>query len=198
MHCLKKGQSIDITFSDSDEIKTSKFLNIESGVLRISLVSKINSEQFPLGFFGSESLILDKDRLRDCCLRLEALNEVRFKVAYTNDSNIKAESIFHNQWLLILCMIKSSHQVEIRICRLVAILVCSFGNRNKENYTLPFELSHSQIAMLVGCTRSTVTRQIGLLKAKEMIYLDKSNNRILVSENLINQESAFINQLLLN
>ncbi|ABI47622.1 helix-turn-helix domain-containing protein [Synechococcus sp. CC9311] len=180
---------------DLDESKTSKFINIEEGVVRISLISTINSELFPIGFFASEWLQLEKERLRDFSLRLEALNEVKFKISSSHDPTKKIESVFHSHWLLILCMIKSSNQVEIRICRLIAILVFSFGRRNKESYTLPFELSHSQIALLVGCTRSTVTRQLGLLKEKKLISSDKNNNRILVSEKLIIQESIFVDQL---
>ena len=195
MHCLKRGQSLDITFKDLDKSKTSKFINIEEGVLRISLVSIINSELFPIGFFGSEWLELEKERLKDFSLRLEALNEVKFKITTSCGSTKKTDSIFRSQWLLILCMIKSSNQIEIRICRLIAILVFSFGRRNKESYTLPFELSHSQIALLVGCTRSTVTRQLGFLREKELISSDKNNNRMLVSEKLIAQESIFVEQL---
>jgi CRP-like cAMP-binding protein len=180
---------------DLDETKTSKFLSIEEGVLRISLISTINSELFPIGFFGSEWLKLEKDRLRNFDLRLEALNEVKFKITSTHNSTTEVDSIFHNHWLLILCMIKSATQVEIRICRLIAILVFSFGRRNKESYTLPFELSHSQIALLVGCTRSTVTRQIGFMKNKGMISPDKNNNGILVNEKLILQESTFVEHL---
>ncbi len=195
MHCLKRGQSLDITFKDLDKSKTSKFINIEEGVLRISLVSIINSELFPIGFFGSEWLELEKERLKDFSLRLEALNEVKFKITTSCGSTKKIDSIFGSQWLLILCMIKSSNQIEIRICRLIAILVFSFGRRNKESYTLPFELSHSQIALLVGCTRSTVTRQLGFLREKELISSDKNNNRMLVSEKLIAQESIFVEQL---
>ena len=92
-------------------------------------------------------------------------------------------------------MIKSSAQIEIRISRLIAILVFSFGRRNKESYMLPFDLSHSQIALLVGCTRSTVTRQIGFMKEKGLIYPDKMNNGMIVSEKLITQESIFIDHL---
>ena len=197
MHCLKRGQSLDITFMDldDDECKSSHFINIEYGVTRISLVSTINSELFPIGFFGSDWLRVERERLRDFSLRLEALNEVKLKITTTCDSTKKIDSIFHSQWLLILCMIKSSNQIEIRICRLIAILVFSFGRRNKESYTLPFELSHSQIALLVGCTRSTVTRQLGFLREKELISSDKNNNRMLVSEKLIAQESIFVEQL---
>jgi CRP-like cAMP-binding protein len=95
-------------------------------------------------------------------------------------------------------MVKSSNQIEIRICRLIAILVFSFGKRNKESYTLPFELSHSHIALLVGCTRSTVTRQLGLMKEKGLISSDRNNNGILVSEKLIVQESVFVENLKFN
>ena len=195
MHCLKRGQSLDITFLDLDETKTCNFLSIEEGVLRICLVSTINSDLYPIGFFGSELLKLEKDRLRNFDLRLEALNEVKFKITSTHNSTTKVDSIFHNHWLLILCMIKSSTQIEIRICRLIAILVFSFGRRNKESYTLPFELSHSQIAHLVGCTRSTVTRQIGIMRNKNLINSDKNNYGITVSEKLVLQESVFVENL---
>ena len=198
MHCLKRGQSLDITCVDLDESTSSKFISIEEGVLRICLVSAVNAELFPIGFFESECLEIEKDRLRNFSLRLEALNEVRFKITSSHDSTERMDSIFRNHWLLILCMIKSSNQVEIRICRLIAILVFSFGKRNKESYSLPFELSHSQIALLVGCTRSTVTRQLGLMKGKGLISSDKNNNGILVSEKLIEQESIFVDNLQFN
>ena len=183
---------------DLNESRNSEFINIEEGVLRICLVSTINSELFPIGFFGSEWLKIEKSRLGEFSLRLEALNEVKFKITSSCDSIKKIDSIFHNNWLLILCMIKSSNQIEIRICRLIAILVFSFGKRNKESYTLPFELSHSQIALLVGCTRSTVTRQLGFLKEKGLISSDKNNNGMLISEKLIVQESIFVDHLQFN
>ena len=183
---------------DLNETRNSEFINIEEGVLRICLVSTINSELFPIGFFGSEWLKIEKNRLGEFSLRLEALNEVKFKITSSCDSTKKIDSIFHNNWLLILCMIKSSNQIEIRICRLIAILVFSFGKRNKESYSLPFELSHSQIALLVGCTRSTVTRQLGFLKEKGLISSDKNNNGMLISEKLILQESIFVDHLQFN
>ena len=195
MHCLKRGQSLDVSFVDLDETKDSKFINIEEGVLRICLVSSINSELFPIGFFGSDWIKIEKDKLRDFSLRLEAMNEVKFKITSICDSASSVDSIFHNHWLLILCMIKSSAQIEIRISRLIAVLVFSFGRRNKESYLLPFDLSHSQIALLVGCTRSTVTRQIGFMKEKGLINPDKMNNGMIVSEKLIVQESIFIDNL---
>ena len=80
MRCLKRGQSLDITFLELDESKTCNFLSIEEGVLRICLVSTINSALFPIGFFGAEWLKLEKDSLRNFDLRLEALNEVKFKI----------------------------------------------------------------------------------------------------------------------
>ena len=166
--------------------------------MRICLVSKINSELFPIGFFGSEWLNVKNSKLRDFSLRLEALNDVRLNITTSNGPEKKIDSIFNNHWLLILCMIKASNQVEIRISRLIAILVFSFGRRSKESYTLPFELSHSHIALLVGCTRSTVTRQLGLMKEKGLIRSDKNNNGILVSEKLILQESIFVENLQFN
>ena len=198
LHCLKRGQSLDITFSDFDDTKNSKYINVEEGIVRICLVSKINSELFPIGFFGSEWLNVKNSKLRDFSLRLEALNDVRLNITTNNEPAKKIDSIFNSHWLLILCMIKASNQVEIRISRLIAILVFSFGKRNKESYTLPFELSHSHIALLVGCTRSTVTRQLGLMKEKGLIRSDKSNNGLLVSEKLILQESIFVENLQFN
>ena len=183
---------------DLDASTNSKFISIEEGILRVCLVSAINSELFPIGFFESECLKIEKNRLGEFSLRLEALNDVKFKITSSCNSTKKIDSIFRNHWLLILCMIKSSNQIEIRICRLIAILVFSFGRRNKESYSLPFELSHSQIALLVGCTRSTVTRQLGFMKEKGLISSDRNNNGILVSEKLIAQESIFVDHLQFN
>ncbi len=180
---------------DFDDSKNTRFIHIEDGIIRISLLSTINSELFPIGFFESIWLKLEKEKLKNFSVRLEALNEARITITSSYDSTKKVDSIFYNHWLLILCMIKSSHQVEIRICRLIAILVFAFGRRSKESYTLPFELSHSQVALLVGCTRSTVTRQLGILKEKGLISSDKNNNGMLVSEMLIAQEETFVDQV---
>ena len=195
MHCLKRGQSLDITLLDLDETKAASYIHIKEGVVQVCLVSTINHELFPIGFIGAESMKIEKIRLGEYSLRLEALNRVKFQIS-PNDGCIKeTDSVFNNRWLLILCMIKSSIQIEFRISRLITILIYFFGKRGKENYTLPFELSHSQIALLVGCTRSTVTRQIGLMKEKGLISSDKRNKEILVSERLMEQESIFIEHL---
>ncbi len=195
MHCLKRGQSLDITLLDLDETKATSFIHIKEGVVQVHLVSTVNQELFPIGFSGAESLKIEKGRLGEFSLRLEALSRVSFQISSSNDCSEETDSVFNNRWLLILCMIKSSIQIELRISRLITVLIYFFGKRSKESYTLPFELSHSQIALLVGCTRSTVTRQMGLMKEKGLVGSDKRNKEILVSEKLMRQETIFIEHL---
>ncbi len=163
--------------------------------MQVHLVSTVNQELFPIGFSGAESLKIEKGRLGEFSLRLEALSRVSFHISSNNDCSEETDSVFNNRWLLILCMIKSSIQIELRISRLITVLIYFFGKRSKESYTLPFELSHSQIALLVGCTRSTVTRQMGLMKEKGLVGSDKRNKEILVSEKLMRQETIFIEHL---
>ena len=74
---------------------------------------------------------------------------------------------------------------EARLIALFQLLVSRFGIRRGDGYFLPFPLGHSRIAELIGATRSTVTRQLTILKDQKDLYLNETDGKLLFSARLI-------------
>lgn len=76
------------------------------------------------------------------------------------------------EWLLDLHLIRHPVGADARLAALLRLLVARFGVRTAEGYQLPFSLGHARLAELINATRSTVTRQLVLLRQKGQIRQD--------------------------
>ncbi len=84
-------------------------------------------------------------------------------------------------WLSILGQKRSID----RLMGFLALLIEEYGQPCTDGYYLPYVLTHAQIASAIGTTRVTVTRLMGKLKQKKLIFLK--------DDHLIGLPSLFIN-----
>jgi CRP-like cAMP-binding protein len=70
-------------------------------------------------------------------------------------------------WLSILGQKRSID----RLMGFLALLIEEYGQPCPDGYYLPYGLTHAQIASAIGTTRVTVTRLMGKLKQKKLLFL---------------------------
>ncbi|MDB4484781.1 helix-turn-helix domain-containing protein, partial [bacterium] len=64
------------------------------------------------------------------------------------------------------------------------------GIRTPEGYKLEFLLSHSRLAEMIGATRSTVSRSLGVLRDKGVISIDEMRGELIVKDSQLISTTA--------
>jgi hypothetical protein len=85
------------------------------------------------------------------------------------------------EWLLDLHLVRHPVGTDTRLATLLRLLVSRFGIRTAQGYRLPFSLGHARLAELICATRSTVTRQLVLLRQAGQIRLDEPAGGLLLT-----------------
>lgn len=80
----------------------------------------------------------------------------------------------HQRKLLWLSALGQRKTID-RLASFLTLLVEEYGNADRENYCLPYSLTHAQIGSAIGSTRVTVTRLMGKLRRQGLISLDRDN-----------------------
>ena len=161
------------------------FLN---GIARVSGSFGSSFKDITLAFCGD----LENNWIslpKDSHLLLEALTEASIEIDYQNKCPLQHDLMW--QWLFDLHLVRHPVGSEARLISLLQLLVSHFGIRRGDGYFLPFALGHARIAELIGATRSTVTRQITMLRQQDDLCLNNSNGCFLLSARLI--ETPFTN-----
>jgi CRP-like cAMP-binding protein len=80
----------------------------------------------------------------------------------------------HQRKLLWLSTLGQRRTID-RLLGFLTLLIEEFGEPSENGYCLPFPLTHAQIGSAIGSTRVTVTRLMGKLRQKGMIYTQGDN-----------------------
>ena len=120
-------------------------------------------------------------------LLLEALTCSSIKLQYFDSCPAQHDLMW--QWLFDLHLVRHPVGADARLIALLQLLVNRFGIRRGDGYFLPFPLGHARMAELIGATRSTVTRQITILRQQKDLHLNDPEGNFLLSARLI--ESPF-------
>ncbi|OUT73139.1 MAG: hypothetical protein CBB79_04835 [Synechococcus sp. TMED19] len=83
---------------------------------------------------------------------------------------------------------------DARIIALFQLLVAKFGYRHKENYSLPFWISHSRMAEMAATSRGTITRQITLLRKNQDLIIDEEHGGFFISSRLMDVNAMIIDR----
>lgn len=115
----------------------------------------------------------------DAAYRLEALCECSFVIRYHKQCPVPRDLVA--EWLLGLHLVRHPVGSDARLISLLQLLVTRFGTRTATGYELPFLLSHSRMAELIGATRSTVTRQLIALRNDGLLQVSQTKESLLLS-----------------
>lgn len=78
----------------------------------------------------------------------------------------------HQRKLLWLSTLGQRRTID-RLLGFVTLLIEEFGEPCEVGYYLPWTLTHAQIGSAIGSTRVTVTRLMGKLRQRKLIYIYK-------------------------
>jgi CRP-like cAMP-binding protein len=138
---------------------------IEQGLLRVSLATT-NNQPITLGFLqAGDQLSLDLQRR--ATMHLEAITSVQ--LCESNGDAPRPGQHNLNDWAVDLLLIRHLTTAEQRLTALLRLLAERIGRRQKDWYMLPLQLTHAQIADLIGHTRVTVTHHFSILRRARLI-----------------------------
>ena len=114
---------------------------------------------------------------------LEAMSCSSLELQYQDHCLLEQDLIW--EWLFDLHLVRHPVGAEARVAALLQLLVNRFGIRRSDGYLLPFALGHARMAELIGATRSTVTRQITLLRQQSDLSVCEASGRFVLSARVI-------------
>ncbi|MFL0769467.1 MAG: helix-turn-helix domain-containing protein [Prochlorococcus sp.] len=114
---------------------------------------------------------------------LEAMSTSSLELQYEDHCLLEQDLIW--EWLFDLHLVRHPVGAEARVAALLQLLVNRFGIRRSDGYLLPFVLGHARMAELIGATRSTVTRQITLLRQQSDLSVCETSGRFILSARVI-------------
>ena len=156
-------------------------LIVHSGVIRASGSFNLENSDVTLALFSSGHTIVIKVP-SGCMLQLEAITESLLTVKPDSTAS-PTEDL--NRWLIKLHLVRQLIGAEARLIALFQLLVEDFGFRHKDNYSLPFWLSHARLAEIISTSRGTVTRQITYLRKSMDIGIDENQGSLIISSRLM-------------
>ena len=150
------------------------------GIIRLSTVENESNPEITVALMSP---------LDDCTfchpssenLQIEAITDSVIKI--NNEHKVhEAGDDFMQEWIFRLLTVRHPIKSEDRLKSLLKLLITRLGKRTSEGYKLPFLLSHSRLAEMIGATRSTVSRSLGALKDKGIISIDEMREELVVND----------------
>ena len=122
-------------------------------------------------------------------LQIEAITDTVIKII--NEQKIHtANDDFLQEWIFQLYTVRHPIKTEERLKSLLRLLILKIGSRTPEGYKLEFLLSHSRLAEMIGATRSTVSRSLGVLKDKGIISIDEMKGELVANNSQLISTAA--------
>ena len=160
----------------------------EQGIIRLSTLANEINPEITLALISS----LDNCTFHHPSsenLQVEAITESVIKI--NNEQKIHtANDDFLQEWIFQLYTVRHPIKTEARLKSLLRLLIMKLGIRTPEGYKLNFLLSHSRLAEMIGATRSTVSRSLGVLKDKGIISIDEMRGELIVKDSQLTSTTA--------
>ena len=174
---LQAGQRLILT-KPNNNWPTS--IVAEQGIIRLSTVENESNPEITVALMSP---------LDDCTfchpssenIQIEAITDSVIKI--NNEHKVhEAGDDFLQEWIFRLFTVRHPIKSEDRLKSLLKLLITRLGKRTSEGYKLPFLLSHSRLAEMIGATRSTVSRSLGALKDKGIISIDEMREELVIND----------------
>ena len=174
---LQAGQRLILT-KPNHNLPTS--IVAGQGIIRLSTVENESNPEITVALMSP---------LDDCTfchpssenIQIEAITDSVIKI--NNEHKVhEAGDDFLQEWIFRLFTVRHPIKSEDRLKSLLKLLITRLGKRTSEGYKLPFLLSHSRLAEMIGATRSTVSRSLGALKGKGIISIDEMREELVIND----------------
>jgi len=177
---LSPGEQVLLPTNERGESLFS--LRTQQGVGRLATITEIKKSDMTLGFTGascSEWLITPQTGQ----ITIEALTPLEILVAPADSIHLQNELIRH--WLWDFHHVRHPVGAMARLKALLQLMITRFGRRTLEGYTLPFYLSHSRVAELIGVTRSTATRLLNIQRQQGQLCVDGLSGTYVIAPSMM-------------
>ena len=174
---LQTGQRLILSRPDHNWSTT---IFVEQGNIRLSTVAKEMNPEITVALISS----LDNGTFHHPNsenIQIEAITESVIKINNEQKIHIASDD-FLQEWIFQLYKVRHPIKTEERLKSLLRLLILKHGIRTPEGYKLEFLLSHSRLAEMIGATRSTVSRSLGVLKEKGVIAIDEMRGELVVKD----------------
>ena len=148
------------------------------GIGRVGVVAAIGRSEITVGFVGAERREWIQ-RPAAAELSIEALTTLHLEIKPISNNSTGQELI--GQWLWDLHFVRHPVGAMARLKAFMQLMLVRFGHRTIDGYVLPFQLSHSRLAEVIGVTRSTATRLLSLMRQQGQISINTADSSLLVS-----------------
>ena len=153
---------------------------MDHGVIRLSTVGNETNQEITMALMSS---------LDDCTfchpssenVQIEAITDSVIRI-HNEQKILPSNDDFLHKWIFQLYLARHPVKSEERLKILLRLLVIKLGKRTPDGYKLEFLLSHSRLAEMIGATRSTVSRTLGILKEKGMISIDELKGELIIKD----------------
>jgi len=148
------------------------------GIGRVGVEAGLGGGEITVGFIGSanQEWIQATPVAR---MSIEALTPLHLEIKPISSHGDGQELI--RQWLWDLHLVRHPVGAMARLTAFLQLMVVRFGRRNRDGYTLPFQLSHSRLAEVIGVTRSTATRLLSLLRQQGQLSFNPNDGSVLLA-----------------
>jgi len=177
---LSPGEQVLLPTNERGESLFS--LRTQQGVGRLATITEIKKSDMTLGFTGascSEWLITPQTGQ----ITIEALTPLEILVTPADSIHLQNELIRH--WLWDFHHVRHPVGAMARLKALLQLMITRFGRRTLEGYTLPFYLSHSRVAELIGVTRSTATRLLNIQRQQGQLCVDGLSGTYVIAPSMM-------------
>jgi hypothetical protein len=171
--------------------KWSTTIVVGKGVIRLSTVANEINPEITVALISSlDNCTFHHPNSEN--LQIEAITESVIKIDIEQKIHT-ANDDFLQEWIFQLYTVRHPIKTEARLKSLLRLLILKLGIRTPEGYKLEFLLSHSRLAEMIGATRSTVSRSLGVMKDKGIISIDAMRDELVVkNQQLISTTTAGI------
>jgi len=182
----------------SRTLKSSSWLrlDVESGIGRLATSFGEAWPDVTLAFCGGDEPEWLHYPTADFCqlealtpmqLRLHQIDQGTHQIAAQPSLPGPADRDLISEWLLDLHLVRHPVGTDARLATLLRLLIARFGSRTADGYRLPFTLSHARLAELICATRSTVTRQLVILRQSGKIREEEVDGSLLLMPSFVEE-----------
>lgn len=152
-------------------VEPEQVLLVEQGVVAQSMVHADGAEVL-LGLYGARQVILGHAE-DDCAIQFRAHTELQAELRDWADlagepqvfERLRARIVLMEAWAAA----QARPYLDLRVLGILSVLGDQFGLAHSHGLLLDVRLTHSQLALAVGATRSTITRILGSLRTQGLV-----------------------------
>lgn len=154
-------------------LRPNAVLIVQEGIIEVNTV-RIDGARVILGLYGPGQMLVGHPN--DCCfIQVTAHTDVTVLIQQWEEAAREVDFPHHLNARIVQMEAWTAMQVrphlEERLLGIFSLLCEQFGLPHSQGMLLDVRLTHEQLAGIIGCTRTSVTRVLGILRKRKVLSL---------------------------